>query len=166
MRSNTRNRLALVVFCAAATAVLALAVPASAKSPIVHKVSVGGPDSCVPLGFDGPGCNANYSIEAKQFADGTVTGQYTDQFGHGDGGFHATVDCLSVVGNSAWIGGVITSGSYGNVGDRVVTRVVDNGNNANDPPDQITYSYLSNISCTTHFSSPLLDAPQGRVKVS
>ena len=116
------------------------------------------------------GLHGNYSLNAIQNADGSVKGQYTDQFGHGNGGFHAKVDCLSVVGNTAWIGGVITSGSYGSIEDatglRVVTRVQDNGTSANDPPDLITYSYLSNISCTTNFSSPWLAAPEGQVKVS
>jgi len=167
MLGISRTRLA-VVTSMLTVAALVIAVAASAKNPIVHRVSVGGPDACVAFGFDHPGCNANFSLVAIQFADGSVRGQYTDRLGAGEG-FHATVDCLSVVGNTAWIGGVIKNGTYPGVvnaiGMRVVTRVQDNGTSAKDPADKISYSYLSNISCTTNFFSPLLDAPEGQVKV-
>lgn len=137
------------------------------KGPVELHVKAGGPDACVAFGFDHPGCNANYSLVANQKADGSVSGQYTDRFGNGDG-FHAVVDCLSVNGNNAWIGGVITQGRIGDTdltGLRVVTRVQDNGTSANDPPDKISYSYFSNVSCTTQFNAPLLDSPEGQVKV-
>lgn len=170
MLGISRSRLTAVTSSLAAVAALVFAVTASAKSPIVHRVSVGGPDACVAFGSDHPGCNANFSLVAIKYADGSVKGQYTDQFGHGNGGFHATVDCLSVVGNNAWIGGVIKSGTYPGVpnavGRRVVTRVQDNGNSAKDPPDKISYSFLSNVSCTTNFAAALLDVPWGQVKVS
>lgn len=171
MPSSTWQRLSALSVVAVAATALALAVPASAKSPILHRVSAGGPDACIALGADHPGCNANYSLNAIQNADGSVKGEYTDQFGNGDGGFHAQVDCLSVVGNTAWIGGIVTNGTWGGTditGRRVVTRVQDNGNSANDPPDNISYSYLvaDTFSCTTNFSSPWLAAPQGQVKVS
>ena len=168
MLGLTRGRLAALTSTVALVAALALAVAASAKSPIVHRVSVGGPDACVAIGFDHPGCNANFSLVAIQLADGTVRGQYTDRLGSGEG-FHAEVDCLSVVGNNAWIGGVIKNGTYPGVADavgrRVVTRVQDNGTSAKDAPDRISFSFLSNISCTTNFASTLLDAPEGQVKV-
>jgi hypothetical protein len=155
-------------FTAAVVVVLAAAMMAWAgKGPVIHHVSVGGPDACEAIGFDHPGCNANFSLVANQKADGSVSGQWTDRFGQSDG-FHATVDCLSIVGNTAWIGGVVTNGTYFGadvVGQRVVTVVQDNGNNANDPPDKISYSFLSNISCTTHFGAALLNAPDGQVKV-
>jgi hypothetical protein len=165
MFAITRRQLAAVTSIALVGAALALAAAAWAKSPIVHKVSAGGPDACIALGAAHPGCNGNYSLVAKQFADGSVSGQYTDQFGHGNGGFHAVIDCLSVVGNTAWIGGVVTSGTFG-LGQRVVTEIQDNGTSAKDPPDRISYSYLSNISCTTHFNGAPLYVTQGQVKVS
>lgn len=170
MPSRTKRLTALTSFAVIATA-LALAASAWAKgSPIVHKVSAGGPDACVAIGFDHPGCNANYSLNAIQNADGTVKGQYTDRFTDGEG-FHAEVDCLSVVGNTAWIGGIIKSGTLNGVdlaGRRVVTKVQDNGTSANDPPDRIDYSYFvaTTFSCNTHFVGTWLDAPEGQVKVS
>src|SRR5512133_1604093 len=99
----------------------------------VHHVSVGGHDQD-PTG----NTDANFSLVANQFSDGSVTGEYTDQFGQGQGGFHAQINCLFVNGNEAWVSGFITSGTFGGVdltGLPVITRVQDNGKSANDPPD-------------------------------
>ena len=140
------------------------------KGPVVHQVKAGGPDACIALGFEHPGCDANYSLVANQYADGSVSGQYTDRFANGDG-FHAVVDCLSVSGNDAWISGVITHGRIGDVdlaGLEVLTRVRDNGTSANDAPDQISFSFIDTVlpDCTTQPDLPLLDTPQGQVMVS
>ena len=89
--------------------ILVGATMAWASGPVVHHVSVGTPDACVALGFEHPGCDANFSLVANQDADGDVSGQYSDRFANGDG-FHAVVDCLVVIGNDAWISGVITQG--------------------------------------------------------
>ena len=103
--------------------------------PVVHHVSVGTPDACVALGFEHPGCDANFSLVANQDADGDVSGQYSDRFANGDG-FHAVVDCLVVIGNDAWISGVITQGRIDGIdlaGLDVLARVRDNGTSQNDP---------------------------------
>ena len=151
---------------------LMLATPASAKGPVIHHVSAGGPDACEALGFPHPGCNGNFSLVANMYADGSVSGQYTDQFGHGDGGFHAEIDCLSILGNTAWVSGVIKEGFYlpfgGDLAGRpVVTRVRDNGKNRNnDPPDQISFSFIGDARpCTLRLNYQLLDAPDGQVTV-
>ena len=89
--------------------ILVGATMAWANGPLVHHVSVGTPDACVALGFEHPGCDANFSPVANQDADGDVSGQYSDRFANGDG-FHAVVDCLVVIGNDAWMSGVITQG--------------------------------------------------------
>jgi hypothetical protein len=129
---------------------------------VQHVVSVGGHD------FSDPGVNANFSLIAIQHGDGTVTGQWSDQFGHGDGGLHIAVDCVTVVGNHAWVGGVVTESDVpGQVGTRAYTEVVDNGTSANDPPDQISYSYTglnANFGCPT-IVLPLFAMPDGQVKV-
>jgi hypothetical protein len=169
-------RASLVLTLVAAVALI-LATMASATSPIVHRVSVGTPDACLALfGSDHPGCDGNFSLTAIQRADGSVSGQYTDRFAHGDG-FHAVVDCLVVDGNQAWISGVITSGRFTDpeTGERidlaglfVFTRVQDNGTTANDPPDQISFSFFDfePIPCTERFDVDLLDAPEGQVSVT
>ncbi len=152
--------------------VLMLTSMASAAGPVVHRVSVGGPDACAgfPGGPFSPGCDANFSLVAIQYADGSVSGQYTDRFPQGDG-FHAVVDCVFVDGNDAWISGVISHGTSGGVdlsGMPVSTRVRDNGTSANSTSDQIGYSLIGEdfaSSCEDQADAELFDAPQGQVKV-
>jgi hypothetical protein len=155
---------------------LILTTMAWATGPVVHRVSAGGPDACVAFGFTHPGCDGNFSLSAREYADGSVSGQYTDRFANGDG-FHAVIDCLVVEGNRAWISGVITSGRFtdpvtGEVFDLaglfVLTSVQDNGTSANDPVDQISFSFINfePIPCTEKPDLDLLDAPEGQVKVT
>ena len=136
---------------------------------VQHRVSVGGHDADRITG------DKNYSLIALQRADGSVTGRYTDMFGAGTttGGYHVDVDCLMVVGNSAWIGGIITNGSLNGsdvTGQRALTRVVDNGKSTNDPPDQISFSYKlpfnsSPALCKEPPFLPLLVMTDGQVTV-
>jgi hypothetical protein len=142
---------------------------AGAKSPIVHFVSVGGPDACVAIGAEHPGCDGNFSFSAIQYTDGSAQGQYTDRFANGDG-FHAVIDCLVVTtGKNAWVSGVITQGTIGTAdlaGLSVIARVKDNGRSANDPPDQISFSFIGfDIPCTDTPDIELLAAPEGQVVV-
>lgn len=107
---------------------------------VVHHVSAGGSDICEAIGLP-TGCDANWSMVANQKADGSVSGQWEDSFGHGNGGFHMEIDCLSVDGNTAIFGGVITHAwglAEGDEGVRAVGAVVDNGTSKKDPPDQIS----------------------------
>ena len=139
------------------------------KGPVVHHVSVGSPDPCIAFGFEHPGCDANFSLVANQYADGSVSGQYTDRFANGNG-FHAEVDCLVVSGDDAWISGVITQGRFEDfdlAGLEVLARVRDNGTSANDPPDQISFSFIDTAlpDCTEQPDLPLFDTPQGQVTI-
>lgn len=170
----TRKRLAGISSVFTMALVLVLAPAALARGPVVHHVNAGGPDACIFFGFAHPGCDANFSLVANAYADGSVKGQYTDRFAQGDG-FHAVVNCVSVVGNDAWVSGVITSGTFtdpdtGEVFDLaglpVATRVRDNGTSANDPADQISFSFLGDPTpCTAHSPYQLFDAPEGQVRV-
>jgi len=173
----SRKRLAGISSALALVLALVLATTASAGGPVVHHVSVGGPDACLALfGATHPGCDGNFSLTAKISADGSMSGQYTDRFARGDG-FHAVIDCVSVVGNEAWVSGVITHGRFtdpdtGEVFDLtglpVATRVRDNGTTANDPADQISFSWIGEgfaLPCTDQPPYDLLDAPEGQVVV-
>ena len=158
---------------ALAVALMLVTAASAVESPIVHSVSVGSPDSA------GPGGDKNFSLSARQYADGSVSGQYTDRFSQalGGGGFHAVIDCLSVDGNEAWVSGVITRGTFplgdGEVldisGFPVAARIRDNGNSANDPADQISFSVFGDETpCTEQPENSfydLFEVPQGQVKV-
>lgn len=165
----------VVVSLVAAAVALILTTMAFATGPVVHRVSVGSPDACLALvGDPRPGCDGNFSLTAREYADGSVSGQYTDRFANGDG-FHAVVDCLVVDGDRAWISGVITSGRFtdpdtGEVFDlaglSVITSVQDNGTSANDPVDQISFSFIGfDVPCTEQPDVDLLDVPEGQVTV-
>ena len=140
----------------------------------VHRVQVGGPDACAAFGL-APGCDANLSLVAVEYADGSVSGQYTDR--SVNTGIHAVIDCLVVVGNDAWISGWVTQGTaYGEdvSGQPIATRVRDNGTSTNDPVDQISFSVIGFregrpyqfAPCTDQPDYPLFDVPQGQVNIS
>jgi hypothetical protein len=134
-------------------------------STVVHRVTASGSDA----DFIGPGGDANFSLVGLLRADGSASGQWTDQFGHGNGGFHAAIDCVHVVGNQAWVSGTVTSGNFQGAdltGLPVITRVADNGRSANDPPDQISFSFLGDPTpCTAAPNLPLFDKTRGQVTV-
>jgi hypothetical protein len=68
-------------------------------------------------------------------------------------GIHVAVNCLNVIGNQAWVSGVITqSRNPGLVGLDALAEVIDNASSANDPADQISFSLIG-------FGIPCSDAP-------
>jgi len=131
---------------------------------VEHFVSVGGPDQDPTNHTD-----ANFSLVAIQHGDGSVTGQWTDQFGQGQGGIHVRINCLFVQGNQAWVSGFITQGTFNGAdlsGLPVITRVQDNGKSANDPPDAISFSFIGvAAACTTAPPLPLVPMTAGQVTV-
>jgi hypothetical protein len=149
---------------ASLTFAFALMLASPALAQVVHHVSVGGPDQDATNHTD-----ANFSLVANQYADGTATGEWTDQFGQGDGGIHVRINCLFVQGNQAWVSGFITSGNVAGAdvtGLPVITRVQDNGKSANDPPDLISFSFIGvAAACTTAPNLPLNPMTNGQVTV-
>lgn len=145
---------------------------ASAGGQVVHQATAGSHDICSAVG-DKPGCDANFSLVAVQRANGSVTGQWVDRFSqvNGGGGIHVAINCLNVIGNRAYVSGVVTqSGLSEQVGQDAVTVVVDNGRSANDPADQISISFVdTGIDCNAapDFDDviPLFATPQGQVVV-
>lgn len=136
---------------------------------VLHRVTAGGQDGCEAFGQD-LGCDGNWSLVAMEFDDGSVTGQLEDRL-NGLNGYHGTVNCLFVSGNQAWIGGVITS-EFEN-GDEFLVTVVDHGNSANDPPDEISFTVTGDpigFDCVTVVGifralNFIFEVPQGQVKV-
>jgi hypothetical protein len=151
-----------VVVALFAGLLLALSPAASADS-VIHKVSVGSADIAPP-----PGADANFSLSAIQRADGTVTGQWEDTvFGRGTPavGLHVEVDCLVVVGNDAWVSGLITRPALF-AGLPAITRVRDNGTSANDPADQVSFTFIGiAATCTDQPNLPLSALINGQVTV-
>jgi hypothetical protein len=157
------KRLVVLFVVALVAGVLLSVTPAAFADGVTHKVSVGSADILPP-----PGSDANFSLSAVQHADGTVTGQWQDTvFGRSAPAvaIHIAVDCLVVVGNDAWVSGMITRPDS-LAGLRAITRVRDNGTSANDPADQISFTFINiGATCTDQPNLPLFDLINGQVTV-
>ena len=161
-RGTGMRRVHILIALAAIMAV-GFVLPAYAGGP-THRVSVGGADStAVPK----PGDDANFSLTAMVKKDGTVSGQWQDSFGHGNGGVHVKILCLVVDGDDAWVSGVITKASgiaEGSEGTGARTRVHDGGKSG----DQISFTFFGGDPATACEAKPLLglfDTHNGQVKV-
>src|SRR6266566_5716519 len=64
-----------------------ISASSTSNSGVLHRVSVGGSDQDVTLNTD-----ANFSLVALEKGDGSVSGEWTDQFGQGQGGVHVDVN--------------------------------------------------------------------------
>jgi len=115
------------------------------------------------------GALRTFAFTAKNRADGTAQGQYQvnnrDVSGSKE---HGTVTCLEVVGNEAWIGGVITHSSVpGREGTRRLFHVVDRGEGSEDPADQASTIIvaLTVEECHTRPVLPPQDLEGGNIQV-
>lgn len=138
--------------------------------PVIHRVTIGGPDVCTGFGAK-PGCDANFSLIALQYADGSVSGQWIDRFSQnfGGGGITVAVNCLAVSpsGTTAWIGGVVTKPD-GLAGMPSITRARDLGTSANDPPDRFVPLYGPDGISTDCLDGPffgILEVAEGQVTI-
>lgn len=159
----------LAVACSEPTrpAIGAISADARGVNAVIHRVSVGGSDQDATLNTD-----ASFSLVAIQKADGSVSGEWADQFGQGQGGVHVDVNCLVVAGNQAWIGGIIRSGSTGQGGVDLsglpaLTRVADLGKSESDAPDAISFTFIGlAVQCGAQPNLPLLAMTGGQVTVN
>ena len=162
----SRRRLVSVALALsfAVAATLLQVSAASATGRVVHQASAGTPDACEFFRDTHPGCDGNYSWSAREHADGSVSGRYTDRFAGGTG-VHGVIDCLAVDGNRAWVSGPITGGIF--AGLYFLSSAQDNGTSANDAPDQIGLTTISDepLDCSTMPDVILGDAPDGQVIV-
>jgi hypothetical protein len=84
---------------------------------------------------------------------------------------HLTINCLNVVGNVATMSGVVEKSTVNGQpgfpkGTSILFRVVDNGEGANAPADEMSLVYLnSGISCNAHVILPLNPIDGGNVQV-
>jgi hypothetical protein len=109
-----------------------------------------------------------FSFTALKYADGTVEGEYELKSRLTGATIHGDVTCLSVMGNLAWIGGVQEHGSEGfPPGGENGFRVADNGEGANDPPDEMSLMFVNappgfaQLYCNARPPAPALNPIEG-----
>ena len=131
-------------FVALGVAVALFAIPVASASeggPVIS--ASGGVHWTIPLpnAFGVEVVNQPLAFTARKYADGSVSGQFEyHQIVEGESfNFHVQVTCMNVYdGNRAKIGGVITRSNDATIppGTFAWFQVFDNGEGANDPPDQ------------------------------
>lgn len=172
LRRRRLGSLAVALTTSLVLSLMLVSVASAAKGPITHFASAGGPDQCRAIEAK-PGCDGNYSLVATQYADGSVSGRYTDRFGK-FGGFTAVIDCLSVVGHDAWVSGVITSGFFRDpdTNERFDFTGLDFAAKLHDgtpvgEPDQTSFSLLGEEAdpCTDHPDYLMNEVTEGQVIV-
>ena len=111
-----------------------------------------------------------FAFTAVKRADGTVSGGWQQDNRAADVKTHGDVTCFTIIGTSAWIGGVAkrTDASPG----EVAWRVVDNGQGANAVPDQISLKvdgagpgFAANYCGTTPATPALNNVEVGNIQV-
>jgi hypothetical protein len=115
-----------------------------------------------------------FSFSATKLPNGNIAGQW-QVFKENDERLvvHGSTVCLGIDGKSARIGGEVTQTSdpvVDPVGTPVIWTVVDNGEGANDPPDQTSELIKVNSAqrafhCATGFILPLFSEQHGNVQV-
>ena len=108
---------------------------------------LGGADINFEGEFAPPNNDANLSLNARLGCDGSVKGQLQDTYAGGQS-IHGEVTCLVVLGNDAYVSGVITHSNTPDQGDLTgeffFLRVMDNGkNNKHSDPDQASPVYTT-----------------------
>lgn len=79
-----------------------------------------------------------FTFSAVTHADGRVSGQYELVAGNGDLVAHGIVECLTTIGNEAWIGGPLERNNVGAPFDSGWFRVADNGDGGSGVADGIS----------------------------
>ncbi|MFN0180314.1 MAG: hypothetical protein ACKVZ0_16055 [Gemmatimonadales bacterium] len=83
----------------------------------------------------------NFTFHAVTHPNGTVSGSYRLARHDIDAWFRVDVTCMSVQGNTAWVGGIIAETNVPNlirVGTVSYFFATDNGEGAGSPPDRLS----------------------------
>jgi hypothetical protein len=132
-----------------------------------------GPSATGSGHFSEGGALRTFSFSAITHADGTVSGN-AEINNRGipnttAGTSHIAIDCLQVVGNTAYVSGTITDSTVpGLVGDSGVFSVQDNGEGSNSPPDLISLAsfYLPFPQlCQVVHPAPTISIDAGNVQI-
>ena len=117
------------------------------------------------------GAKRTFSFHARRMSDGSVKGEYDNHNRQGAAVNHGDIDCLRFVGtNTAVMSGTITRHTNPLLeGGRSIFTVVDNGEGANSPPDQVSVLVLqpvgSTVDCQALTPPPNLEVIGGNVRV-
>jgi hypothetical protein len=110
-----------------------------------------------------------HAFIAQIDAGGNVKGQAEFQLRYIDTTVHAEVNCLTVVGNNAWIGGTITRTSNPaqvGLGLQILFQVQDNGEGDAHPPDMTSPLVWGAVpSCSATPPLGLIEWTNGNVQV-
>jgi hypothetical protein len=141
----------------------------AAIAQVCDSVTVGSTD--VVLAGNPPDNDANLSMVAIGFCDGSVRGQWQDTFGNGLNAFHIEITCVAVDNNNAWVSGVIKRANKGLkflIGLPVITQVQDNGNAANGGIDKASLLFEAgdDQDCLFKPDLPLFDLSNGEVRIN
>ena len=92
-----------------------------------------------------------------------MRGQWSDQFGHGNGGVHMTITCLHVAGNEAWVTGVSDKGEF--AGWVWMARMRDNGKSGDEISNSLFLPAGVEIDCHTMPQFEMFVREHGQVKI-
>ena len=111
-----------------------------------------------------------FSFNARKFADGTVAGRFQmDNHNVAVANARGEITCFTIVGNQAWLGGVVTQATDPIlVGRDIGFRVVDNGEGAVAVPDQFSLLLLTGADdyCANMHPTPqLIEVMNGNIQV-
>ena len=116
--------------------------------------------------FGSGGARNSVGFTARIDTGGAVKGEAQFQLRDHGLRLHVVVDCLSVLGNEAWVGGIVlTSNDPTLVGTHVTWRVQDNGEGG-DGPDQVSLPVPGAASdCVPQPALPLVPLTEGDIQV-
>lgn len=149
--------------------------PTAARAPLVGAESIAAEAGGVGAKVTGSGHvirnltgedeMTTFAYSAITHADGSGSGHFTYHFRAADFSMQGHVTCVTVAGNTGWIGGVIDRVASDDpadqsfVGTDVWWLVEDNGQNENDPPDRTTNLLLTLPGTTITAASWCRDQP-------
>ena len=108
-----------------------------------------------------------FSFHVQQMPDGTYQGTFQVKSRGQDITAHGVLDCLRIVGNTAHVSGVITSGPIFGGLTYVLFTVVDNGEGAGAPPDlwSDVFVFPAPVSCNVAAAPPVAPVDEGNFQV-
>ena len=160
------KRLTLAVVGMAILGALALAQPSAASEGVEQSATGSGH-------YTVGGELRTFAFSATKRADGSVQGEYQLHSRVGAGAIvHVSVTCLAVVGNQAWVGGIITHSTNPTIIEGSISYFRTLDNDANGTPDQLSPARLNDVAgedirfCTERPTGlPLNNIEQGNVTV-